>query len=568
MPLESKVRRVGRPKGLTLSQDFGAACREALDGLSTVSFPCHRYQTDILGFARDVMGYTPCFTLAELVTIRDAEDAAKTPEHARQPCLWPKQVEILLAVQDAVNGTNGAPKRVVISSGHKISKSHTAALVAHWFYSSFDDAKVVLTSTTYHQVQNILWDEFRKTRYRSKVVIPGDMHQLASSGFVSEDFRSARGFTAREPEAVAGISGRNLLFILDEASGIPDAIHEAVQGNMAGGATAIMFSNPTRTSGKFFESFDPSKAAFFTTFQVSSEETPNAQTGRRLIPGLATKDFVDEMMAEFGEDSAFYKIRVKGQFVLSDESKPFSVARITDAENAWPDTPAEGRLHIGVDPAGPGGSGDETGFALRRGNKLLKLYARSGLTEDGIINEIDSLITTYGGEREITDDTMPVVSIDREGPIGYQVWLQYRARIDLGLVRKARVVGVRASDKATRRPDIYHLTRDELWGNLEAWFKNGGAIEKDPKLSKELSTIEWSQNLQGRLKATPKDDIRKLLEGRSPDRADALALAVWEPSNAPERRAAPPAQPPPVLERGGAMNPYLGVETFDPYRNI
>lgn len=569
MPAAHTGRRVGRPKGLSLPQDFGRACSEAFAGLSEIGFPCTQYQTDIVGFCEDVLGYKACYELEQLVAIRDEEDARNVAEHERTPCLWPKQVEILIAVQDSVN--DPTQKRVAISSGHKISKSHTAAILGLWFYSSFSDAKVVFSSTTYHQVETILWDEFRKMRYRSKVVIPGDMHELARSGFRSEDFRTVRGFTAKEPEAVAGISGKNLLFILDEASGIPDAIHEAVQGNMAGGAAVVMFSNPTRTTGTFFDAFN-GKADFYTTFQISSEDTPNAVTGRRLIPGLATKEFVEEMKAEWGEDSAFYKIRVKGLFVLADDSKPFSLAVLQAAEQAWHDEPIVGRLHIGVDPAGPGGSGDETGFCVRRGRKVLKLYTKPSVTEDGILTEVIGLLHEFKNtvDREITDDRMPVVSIDREGPIGYKAWVRMRAHFESAQAQPVKLIGVRASDKALRRPDLYDRTRDELWGNLADWFKAGGTVPQDAKLERELHTIEWSTTLQGRLKATPKDDIRKLLNGRSPDRADALALCVWESSAFATEQDETPAPPPAAkpLSRGGALDPYAGSAAFDPFAGV
>lgn len=520
MPVaEPKHRRVGRPRGLTLAQDLGQGFREALRGLSVLSFPAIKYQQDILGFAEDVLGFTPCYTLEQLVAIRDDEDARGVPEDERRKCLWPKQIEILLEVQSAVHSPTD--KRVAVASGHKIGKSHTASIIGLWFYSCFADAKVVFSSTTAHQVKTILWDEFRKTRWFSKIPIPGDMHELPSSGFISEDFRTARGFTAREPEAVAGISGRNLLFLLDEASGIPDDIHEAVAGNMAGSATLVMFSNPTRTLGTFFDAFND-KADFYRTFQISSEETPNALTGRRLIPGLATRPYVDEMREEWGEDSPFFKIRVKGQFVLADEGKPFSAALIAAAEEAWPDAQPAGPLQIGVDPAGAGDGGDETGFSSRRGPKVLKLYARAALNEDGILAEVLGLL------KDAPPDSEAVVTVDREGPIGFKVYSRLRAHFEES--KSVRVIGVRASDRAIRRPDQYDRVRDELWGNLEAWLKAGGALPTDRKLEKELYTIEWATNLQGRLKATPKDDIRKLLQ-RSPDRADALALSVWEPSS-------------------------------------
>jgi hypothetical protein len=113
--IEPKQRRVGRPKGLTLLQDFGRGARETLEGLGELSFPCTQYQKDIVGFARDVLGLHPCYTLEELVRIRDGEDARHVDERDRAPCLWPRQIEILLAAQD--------DRRVAVSSGHKISKA-------------------------------------------------------------------------------------------------------------------------------------------------------------------------------------------------------------------------------------------------------------------------------------------------------------------------------------------------------------------------------------------------------------------------------------------------------------
>jgi hypothetical protein len=199
-PTEPKRRRPGRPKSPTLEQDFFVSAREYAAQASVLRFPCVKYQRDIVGFARDILGFTPCRTLRELVEIRDDEDARNVLDHERTKCLWSKQIEILEAVQNN--------ERVAVASGHKISKSHTAAIVGLWFYSCFDDARVIYSSTTYHQVETILWQEFRKTRYRAQIHIPGDMHEVARSGFKSEDFREAYGFTAKEPEAIAGISDR------------------------------------------------------------------------------------------------------------------------------------------------------------------------------------------------------------------------------------------------------------------------------------------------------------------------------------------------------------------------
>jgi|GEM_PF-574667 len=400
--------------------------------------------------------------------------------------------------------------------------SHTAAGLALWFYCSFADARVVMSSTTSRQVDQILWRELRMMHARSKHPIGGDLHELARSGLKAADFREVVGFTAREAEAVAGISGRNLLYILDEASGIPDIIFEAIEGNRAGGARVALFSNPTRTEGEFFRAFHE-KAAFYKTLQVSSEETPNVREGREVIPGLAGREWIEEKKVEWGEDSAFYKIRVRGEFVLQEDGKILTVHAIGEAETRWHDARGTGRLCIGVDPAGPGQGGDETVFAVRRGDKVLTLIALRGVFEDSHLAHLLGILKEHRGARE----PLPLVLVDREGPIGSRLFGLLRAHADRNL-DSFEVVGVRSSDRAAREPQIYDRVRDELWANLARWLREGGAIPEDVRLAKELHAPEWVGQLTGRLKATPKDEIRKKL-GRSPDRADAVALSVWEP---------------------------------------
>jgi hypothetical protein len=270
--------------------------------------------------------------------------------------------------------------------------SHTAAGLALWFYCSFPDARVVMSSTTSRQVDQILWRELRMMHARSKHPIGGDLHELARSGLKATDFREVVGFTAREAEAVAGISGRNLLYILDEASGIPDVIFEAIEGNRAGGARVALFSNPTRTEGEFFRAFHE-KAAFYKTLQVSSEETPNVREGREVIPGLAGREWIEEKKVEWGEDSALYKIRVRGEFVLQEDGKILTVHAIGEAEARWHEARGTGRLCIGLDPAGPGQGGDESVFAVRRGDKVSSLVALRGVSEDSHLAHLLGILT-------------------------------------------------------------------------------------------------------------------------------------------------------------------------------
>lgn len=523
------MARRGRPRAAhTMLEAFrdavSAAQLEAGHVAAAERWPSAKYQAAPVAFAREVLGIAP----------------------------WSRQVEILEAVRDN--------KRVAVASGHKVSKSHSAAIVALWFYCSFEDARVVMTSTTSRQVDQILWRELRMLRARARRAIDGEMHELARSGFKSPDFREIVGFTAREAEAVAGVSGKNLLYIPDEASGISDAVFEAIEGNRAGGARICMFSNPTRTEGEFFEAFH-GKKDFYKLLRISSEESPNVVEGREVIPGLATRDWIEEKKREWGVDSAMYKVRIKGEFVLRDDSRILSIHDIAEAEKRWAETPADGPLRIGLDPAGDGGQGDESVFAPRRGLKILALYAMRGLTEDGHLAHLLGIIARF----KIPGEPLPRVVIDREGAVGARIYGTLRSHLDRHS-EAYELVGVRGSDAADGNSPVraHDRVRDKLWDSLRAWFRDGGAIPEDTKLARELHAPEWFKDARGRDKVTSKDDLRKKL-GRSPDRGDAVCLAVWEPRSLRDEQGSSMGAEQDVSAGGSdyqPMDPYAGLEAW------
>lgn len=539
MSEEAKKRRGPRRAELvTFAGAMRAAIRLELDALATIRWPSARYRADPVAFVREILGATP----------------------------WSRQIEILEAVRDH--------PRVAVSSGHKIGKSNVAACVALWFYSSFPDARVVMTSTTDRQVNQILWRELRMTRNRGgrclgckaedpegrriarpcphSALIDGEIGELARTGLKSADFREVVGFTAREPEAVAGISGANLLYIADEASGIPDTIFEAIEGNRAGGARILLLSNPTRNDGEFFEAFTK-KADLYHAIRVSSEETPNVVEGRIVIPGLATREWIEEKKQEWGEDSPLYKVRVKGEHALREDGKIFSVHTIEQAEQRWADTDDAGRLYLGVDPAGGSGTGDEAVFVARRGLKMLELQPTLGLNEEQHVVRVLEILLRHRLPRET-----PVVVMDPLGEIGGKVRRALREHEERN-PGSFELVCLRSSDGAIRQPQVFDRIRDELAANLEAWFKDGGAIIEDAKLAAELHVLEYRQNVRGKYKVTPKDEIRKQL-GRSPDRYDALALSVWEPLSLRDEAGPPAAAAEPAEEyyHEHGLDPYAG----------
>jgi hypothetical protein len=543
-------RRMGRPSKrdggpLTFAGDFAASFFPALHASFGVTFPSTMYRDDPVRHSREILGVEP----------------------------WSEQVRILEAVRDH--------PRVAVKSGHKIGKSSSAAQIALWFYDSFEAARVVMTSTTARQVDEILWRELRMMHARSgrcvackrelerapgariprpcphSSLIGGDLGDLARTGLRSDDFREITGFTAKSAEAVAGISGENVLYIVDEASGVAQEIYEAIEGNRAGSARLVLFGNPTKNEGEFYDAFN-SKSRLYHGITVSSESTPNVVTGKRVVPGLATREWVEEKADEWGRKSALFKVRVLGEFAEHEEGKIFSLHTIEQAEQRWDETPAAGRLYIGLDPAGEKGRGDDIVYAPRRGLKALEMRVTRGLDEQGHLVELLRLLQVHKHPRET-----PVVVVDREGSVGSKVYLALRNYADEH-PGEMEVVGVRASDRAMRQPELYDRMRDALAASLSAWIDAGGAIAEDAKLAKELHALEWKQRADGRVKVTDKETLRKML-GRSPDRYDALALSTWEPLSLRDDGTGTGAAPRPDLDRHsrGGLDPYAAARKWE-----
>jgi phage terminase large subunit len=496
-----------------------------------------RYREDPVAFAIEVLGIKP----------------------------WSKQIEILRAVL--------RHKRVAVVSGHKCGKSTALAILALWFYCSFPGARVVITATTDRQVNGIIWREIKRLCRGARIKIPGsgDIKAKASSGLTDEtDFSEIRGYTAKEAEAIAGTSGGYLMYLVDEASGVDAKIFEAIDGNrMGGNAWVFLISNPTKADGEFFEAFhskayDPvSRPRGYFGIRIDSRESPNItgewrELGDAPIPGLADQEAIEEKLVEWGEDSPLFKIRIAGLFCAAEDAKIFNSGMIVEACTRWHDVEATGRLWIGVDPAGDGDGGDESGFAARRGARCLEVRLRSGL---GVAAHIDAVLDLIDTHNEGTKE-LPVVVVDSAGEVGWEVYKALRDHAELH--GRFVVVRVRPSDKAVRQPAVYATVRDELWANARAWMREGGAIPEHVKLSRDLHAPEFFSDDKGRLKVTPKKELRKVL-GRSPDGGDAFTLCCWEPVALREERGAP--EPPPQAGggrddisamRGGDADPYGG----------
>lgn len=416
---------------------------------------------------------------------------------------------------------------VACRSGHKVGKSTAAAAIALYWYSCYPEARAILTAPTHRQVARVLWKEVRRLIRKSlkPISVPSTgVPKLPHTGLESEDGRELWGFTTDDPEKFSGISGEYVLYICDEAPGIGEDIFEAIEGNRAGGAKLIMLGNPRVMSGTFYTAFHTGRR-FWRLFHIDSRTTPNARPGtlrEEYLPGLATGDWCEARRESWGEDSAIFAYRVVGDFPKQAENAVISLALLERSREAHTELNGSGgELELGVDPARYGD--DDIVIAPVRGKKQLPMVVfERGLNTIEIAGEVLKLIKELGGTAATK------VKIDTVG-LGAGVFDQLD--LDDSPCEAFSVESGRKADGDDNEKQYYNL-RAQLHFNLREWMKDGGGIVGDPILEGELVAPTYSFDVKNRYKVESKDDIKERIK-HSPDRMDALALAVYQPPPKP-----------------------------------
>ena len=416
-----------------------------------------------------------------------------------------------------------------------------------WWTKTREDGRVIMTASVAYQIRQIVWRTIKRLHGRAAQrgrPIGGIMHQTPQSGLQFPDGRQVIGFTAGDAEAGGGWSGVNLLFLVDEASGVDDGLIEAFEGNLAGGGKIAMVANPIRTSGAFFRAFHGTEARVWTKIAISAEESPNVTGKEPEVKGLATQQWIDTYRKRCGTNYAkhpAYMARVLGQFPVQSAFSIVSLDVIDTAKKRWSEDTSEpsGVLDVGVDVARYGD--DSSVITAIRGHRMIgkaKLSSFDGPQVAALVREMlfgspkkgDKGLVRRGANGAPVE--RPRVKVDIIG-YGASAHDALKGSTDIELF------GVNVAEKATAKPSPgkpeFSQLRDQLWFAIADWLHDGGTLpgEDDPDLEADLLGAEYGYNTAGKIKVASKDEMKEVL-GHSPDDADSLALAIYTPPKPPK----------------------------------
>ncbi len=447
------------------------------------------YRTDPVLFAKEVVGYDADQWQAD--TLRDLADAE---------C-----------------------RRVSVRSGQGVGKTATEAVALLWFLSCFPYARVVATAPTRQQLNDVLWSEIAKWQARSpllSVILKWTKTYVYMAGMEKRWFAVAR--TATKPENMQGFHEENMLFIIDEASGVAEPIIEAILGTLSGANNKLlMCGNPTKTSGTFYDSHINAKVRpMYRTRRVSSRDVVRTD-----------KENIEMLERRYGRESNVVRVRVDGEFPLQEDDVFIPISLIMRSVNAEyvPKAKPLG-IQIGCDVARFGD--DKTVIGYRVDEKVEFYKKRHGQdtmkTADQIIELGESLVTRYRYDRPIP------VCVD-DGGVGGGVVdrLNQIKRYDPARFWWLEVMRIQFGKRIKHRN--YHDSTTYMMGVLrklmESYEDDGTPkpveviLPNDDDLIGQLSSRKYELTIQSKQKVESKEEMKKR-DLPSPDEADCVLLCT------------------------------------------
>jgi hypothetical protein len=474
------------------------------------------------------------------------------------------QAEVLQSVVDH--------RVTVVKSANAVGKTFIAADVGVWFFRCLTNSKIVSAAAPpLDNLQRLLWGEVdQRVMDHPELFNDCDVHTMHIAAGPNWWFDGVAiptsGSSAEREAKFAGKHAPFLLFIIDEGDAVPEEVYRGIESCMSGGfARLLVMFNPRSKNSPAYKLI--TQGAHVVTLDAFSH--PNVITGETVIPGGAVTrrrtirriekwsrpvvdgEKFDEAELEYFKVPDFLADQVgAGWRKVEDPQLSYIVlARFPgqSLNQLIPEsdvTRAMGRWKLRQELVGdqPPGIAPLVGLDIAEFgadfNCLCKRYG-GWVAPLELWNGIDPNETAKEATMRLANVHPAAVAVDAVG-VGAGVAPRMREEIEriqeiAGLARSERVpfaetqvLGVKVSWKSPPNEDgvtAYYDLRAYLFDQVRRWLHDDptAMLPPDDQLAQELTAIQY-ENKGGVRRITPKDKMRDSL-GRSPDKADALALS-------------------------------------------
>ena len=437
--------------------------------------------------------------------------------------------------QDEVLANIPIKRRVSVRGPRGLGKTSLSSWAVLWYSITRElycldqgyDWKIPTTAGAWRQLIKFLWPEIHKWARRL------DWSKLPLEQFDSRTellnqslkLKTGEAFAVASdtPDLIEGSHADHMLYLFDESKAISHKVFDAVEGSFSGAgiegqeAFVMAMSTPGERSGRFYD-IQTRKPGYENWWvrHVTLEECMRV--------GRITQEWVDSSKRQWGEESPIYQAQVLGEFPEQLENALINIT--------WLERSRQNEFEAVGEPAA---ALDVARFGDDRSVHIFVQNGRKSYesVQDGNENAYDEYgnacvvkIESWQGH-DLMDSAGRVkfagvpTAIDTIG-VGAGVYDRlYEQGFDCTSVN----VGESASD-----PEHFFNLRAELYWQLREAFRENRidltrlSDDDYDKLAGELGAILYEYTSKGQIKIEPKDEIKKRLNGHSPDYADALML--------------------------------------------
>jgi hypothetical protein len=428
---------------------------------------------------------------------------------------YPWQTEALTEIRDHLNNpkTRFEPKLIAVSSGHGIGKTTFMGWITNWALSTCEDCRVVITANTGTQLKTKTAPGVERWM---RLALNEHWWDIQATSISVRDEKYRRTWRAdyipwssHNAEAFAGThnKGKRIVVLFDEASAIDGLIWETTEGALTDEKTEILwlaFGNPTQNTGRFRECFGKFKHRWSTS-----------QIDARQVPGT-NKAQIEKWIADYGEDSDFVRVRVRGEFPRAGANQ-FIPSDIVEAARRFKASGFENLPKIlSLDVARFGD--DQSVLGVRQGRQARILAKRRGLDTFQLAELFIEHLKLENPDAGIIDTVGVGAGVfDTVKHFGYG----------------DRLFEWHPNERP-RDPQTYFNVRAECWGDMRDWLKAGAEIPDDPELDADLTAPLYGFSSKMQIQIEQKEDMKE--RGLpSPDSGDMLAMTFY-PRVAPKPR--------------------------------
>ncbi len=483
------------------------------------------------------------------------DDPILFAEEILNETLTPDMITLMKAVRDN--------QVVIAKSGNATGKTFISARLAIWWLFCFNECQIYSCAAPPEgNLRRLLWGEIGSITEKHPDLFKGLDVKTLHIGKSAIDFLTgvsipASGTAAQKEARFAGKHSSNLLFLVDEADGVPDEVFKGIESCMSGGhARMLCMFNPRAEQGHVYRLERDGRAK---VVELSAFNHPNVLTGENQIPGAVDRATTVRRINQWcrplhGNEKAdnncfklpaflegctandqagrqlpplqpgHYKVTesafsymVLGQYPAQGSNQLISREWIDSARSRWDSyvtehgeqPPAYTSAVVGLD-IGEFGS-DSNALCFRYGGFVPDIITWQG---------VDVIVSGDRAAVELKDKKVSRCCVDATG-VGSGVAPHMQRQ-------NCPAISVKVAASPTEKTELgeFAILRDQLWWAVREWLRTDQAmLPPDESLLEELLVATYSvQN--GKIRVLRKADMRELLK-RSPDVADALCLTFY-----------------------------------------